>query len=141
MMIGELSQRIWSHEQFHREAGELRSHVLRRRYVQHTPLAFDGDALHRLLRSAAVLAASSDKIHRELAYQIAIAASELHTDDLEGIPYVLLLVLSRLGNFPALSYAKRRFSIIEDRLPIRVVPKQARDPRQTPFDLAISLLL
>jgi hypothetical protein len=56
-----------------------------------------------------------------MAYQIATAASELEFDKFSGVPYVLLLVLSRIGNFPALSYAKRRYLITEESLPLRVV--------------------
>jgi superfamily II DNA/RNA helicase len=56
-----------------------------------------------------------------MAYQIATAASELMSDEFSGIPYVLLLALIRIGNFPALSYAKRRYSVTEESLPLRVV--------------------
>ncbi|WP_246563525.1 DEAD/DEAH box helicase [Bradyrhizobium liaoningense] len=119
-MIGELAERIWSHEQFHREAGELRSYALRTRYVPSSKATHDVEMLLRLLRSAAVLAASRTRTHRELAFQIATAASEI-SDGLDGIAYILLLVLSRLGNFPALNFAKRRFSISEEGLPVRMV--------------------
>jgi replicative superfamily II helicase len=56
-----------------------------------------------------------------MAYQIATAASELESKEFSGVPYVLLLVLSRIGNFPALSYAKRRYLIAEESLPLRVL--------------------
>jgi hypothetical protein len=78
-----------------------------------------------LLRSASVLAASGEKKHRAIAYQIATAAVEVQTNELDGTAYVLLLVLSRLGNFPALEYAKRRFSVTEERLPVRIVAEAA----------------
>lgn len=120
-MIGELAERIWSHEQFHREAGELRRYALRTRYVPSSEATHDVEMLLRLLRSATVLAASPTRTHRELAFQIATAASEISSDSLVGTSYILLLVLSRLGNFPALNFAKQRFSISEDVLPVRMV--------------------
>lgn len=124
-MIDELAVRIWSHDLFHEEAGELRTCLLRARYIGEGLHGYDRESLERLLRSAAVLSASREQRHREMAYQIATAASELESDELAGIPYILLLVLSRMGNFPALSYAKRRYPIEEDRLPVRMVVESA----------------
>lgn len=120
-MIDELSSRIWSHDRFHEEVGILRSHLLKTRYVPNGESEFDEEVLKRLLRSAAILSASHDKGHRQMAYQIATAASELQADELAGVPYVLLLVLGRIGNFPALAYASRRYSISGDSLPVRLV--------------------
>lgn len=119
-MIGQLAARIWSHDAFHEDTAALRRAVLRSRYVGPEFLP-DDKALVRLLRSAVVLAASTSHEHRHAAYEIATAASELDSEKHPGIPFVLLLVLGRIGNFPALEYAKRRYSIDENGLPIREV--------------------
>lgn len=119
-MIDELANRVWKHERLHLDAGALRSRLLRERYIGGTSPLADEDTLVRLLRSAAILSASSSKEHRDLAYQIATSASELE-GEFNGVPYVLLLVLARMGNFPALAFAKRRFHLAEERLPVRFV--------------------
>lgn len=120
-MISELSKRIWSRAQFHEEAGDLRSYLLKTRYVLGRKDQYDEKSLIRLLRSAAILSASPEQLHREMAYQIATAASELEHEQNPGVSYLLLLVLSRIGNFPALAYAKAKYSIIEESLPVRLV--------------------
>lgn len=118
-MIEELSQRIWERAQFHNEVGWLRETLLRHRFVAPAPAeSISEEILVRLLKSAATLSASSSVEHRHTAYQIATAAAEI-SDYYQGARYALLLVLSRLGNFPALSYAKRRFKVSETALPIR----------------------
>jgi hypothetical protein len=124
-MIHELSARIWSQPRFHQEAATLLTHLLQSRFAIKSKVEGEEEALLRLLRSAAILAASREKQHREMAYQIATAASELESGRYPGAPYLLLLVLSRIGNFPALSYAKQRYSVHEECLPIRAVAEAA----------------
>lgn len=124
-MINELSNRIWSHELFHKEAGTLRSYLLKTRYIKNYDNKYDEGALKRLLNSAAILSASGNSKHREMAYQIATTATELSSEQFPGIPYILLLVLSRIGNFPALAYAKQRYLIGEESLPVRVVAESS----------------
>jgi len=140
-MIGELSNRIWSHDRFHEEAGTLRSYLLRARYVSETEGArYHEESLRRLLRSAAILSASHERKHREMAYQIATAASELESGQFSGVPYVLLLVLSRIGNFPALSYAERQYSISEESLPLRVVAESVARKEANSIQLGNALI-
>lgn len=118
-MIEELSSRIWSHDQFHQEVSKLREMILRHRFV--APVSSDGiseDALVRLLKCSMTLSASSSLEHRQTAYQIATAAAEMSAQ-FPGARYALLLVLSRLSNFPALAYARRRFEVAETGLPVR----------------------
>jgi len=130
-MIDELSARIWSHDLFHEEAANLRSALLRTRYVTQGSLPGDKE-VRRLLQSAVVLSASSNQEHRHSAYEIATAASELDSERHPGIPFILLLVLSRIGNFPALSYAKRRYSVDSVALPTReVVEVSERNARNS----------
>lgn len=121
-MIEQLSERIWSHDAFHAELAELQEKNLRKRYVEGP--RHDGiseDALTRLLQCASTLSASKSIPYREAAYRIVTAASELVGKELQGVPYVMLLALSRMGNFPALNYARSQYSIIEESLPLREV--------------------
>ena len=120
-MIEELSERIWSHSQFHEDLSELRRFNLQKRYIG-TPAQKDlnEDALLKLLRCAAILSASEDREYREAAFQIATAAAELLGREFPGVHHVLVLALSRIGNFPALSYAKRLYMVSEDQLPTQL---------------------
>lgn len=85
-MINVLAARIWAHQRFHDEARSLRSYLLRARYIGGDAGAFDLDALKRLLRSATVLSASEEQKHRETAYQIATAATEIGVSPIFGRP-------------------------------------------------------
>lgn len=121
-MIEQLSERIWSHDQFHAELSELQEKNLRNRYIgESEENSVSEEMLRRLLQCASTLSASKSSSYREAAYRIVTAASELVGHDLHGVPYVMLLALSRMGNFPALSYAMSRYSISEDSLPLKSV--------------------
>lgn len=120
-MIEALTARIWAHEDFHTDVARLQERVAIKRYIGSDVDALDNATLNRLLKSAAALAASTNTEHREVAYQIASSAAELEGSISPGVLYLLLLVLSRIGNFPALSYARGRYGIDEYSLPIRSV--------------------
>lgn len=120
-MIEQLSERIWAHDAFHAELAELQENNLRSRYIEEGHGSISEDVLKRLLQCASTLSASKSLPYREAAYRIVTAASELVGKDLQGIPYVMLLALSRMGNFPAFNYAKMQYSITEDSLPLREV--------------------
>lgn len=119
-MIEELASRIWSHERFHDDFRHLQKAAMRKRYLlEHTEPSLPAESLQRLLRSAAALSASCDQKFREMAYRIVVAASDMEGQALPGVPYVLLLALSRIGNFPAMEFAKRHYAITEESLPTR----------------------
>ena len=119
-MLERLANRIWSHATFHSEFAALQRHSLTRRIVgSETDDGFDLDALTRLLEAATTLAASPRSDHREAAFRIVVAASDWGGEALPGINYVTLLSMSRLGNFPAMDHARRRFGISEEALPAR----------------------
>ncbi len=138
-MIDQLSERIWAHELFHEDAAVLRKSLLESRYVARQPLPPDA-TLIRLLRSAAILAASQNHIHRHAAYEIATAAAELQSEEYPGVPFVLLLVLARMGNFPALTYARKRFAIDEAQLPTRQVVETSERTFQNSIAIGTSTI-
>lgn len=125
-MLDRLADRIWGHSSFHLELAALQRYSLTRRIADHGERdSFDLDALTRLLESATTLASSSCPDHREAAFRIVVAASEWAGEALPGINYVTLLSMSRLGNFPAMDYARRRFGISEEALPARELAENA----------------
>lgn len=119
-MIEKLASRIWSHEKFHEDFRSLQEAAMRRRYMpEDAATALEPSALEKLLRSAAALSASSQQKFREMAYRIVVTASDMAGEALPGVPYVMLLALSRIGNFPALDFAWRYYDISEECLPTR----------------------
>jgi hypothetical protein len=120
-MIDELSVKIWNQPKFHAESRDLHQKLLQGRYIGVGGADFDDRALVRLLKSAAILAASSNQDFRKEAYKIATAASELEFERFPGVANLLLLVLSRIGNFPAILYAKKKFLIQDPELPARTI--------------------
>lgn len=142
-MIENLSERIWSHDAFHTELAELQERTLRNRYIAEADHdIISEDVLTRLLQCAATLSASKSAPYREAAYRIVTAASELVGKELQGVPYVMLLALSRMGNFPALNYAKLRYEITEESLPIRELGESTlrREGNSVRFGDTISVL-
>lgn len=60
--------------------------------------------IERLVQSAGILSMSSDPEARREAFAIASSAYELYREELPGLADALTLVLSRLGNFPAIDF-------------------------------------
>lgn len=124
-MIESLADRVWGNASFHEEAKRLKLAFLQGEYIGEQVLKLTDDEMSRLARAATILSASSKAEHKEEAYQIATAAVELNGNSLDGLRHVLLVVLNRLGNFPAIGYAESRFKITEYQLPIRVAVESA----------------
>lgn len=121
-MIDELCERIWARDAFHAEFRDLQEMQLRRRFLEDVSDPTDQESKAvRLLRSAVAFASSSRSEHRQAAYKIVTAVSDVMDAGYPGARYAMLLVLNRTGNFPALSFAERRFDISVDSLPARVV--------------------
>lgn len=120
-MIEKLYQRIWNHDVFHKEAVMLQSQCMVKRYIKesHTTVDISEDILSRLLQCAVTLSGSKDKLHREAAYRIVASAAELTGEVLSGVPYLMLLALGRIGNFPAADFAKKHYRISEESFPVR----------------------
>lgn len=120
-MMELLADKIWEHAQFHSETKKLRELSIKRKYIfGQEDEKIEYDILIRLLKSSVILSYSNKKAYREASYGIVTSATELIGHDLDGIPYLLLIALSRMGNFPALSYAKKRYKILEERLPTKI---------------------
>ncbi|SEH25735.1 Helicase conserved C-terminal domain-containing protein [Methylobacterium sp. 275MFSha3.1] len=104
-MIEELSDRIWGHPEFHAQRAGLGGMWLQRELGIDPTLSVSDADLLRCVQAATVLALSESHERQGAAYGIAACAAGLDREDLPGLAGVLRIVLSRLGNFPALGSA------------------------------------
>lgn len=101
-MINELAERIWGHEEFHRDYELLRDDILR----SNTGLVRNGNNLKsyecigRLIQSAACFSACTNWSYREAAYKIATTCWVLFGEEYDNLRSIADLILRRLGNFP-----------------------------------------
>jgi len=102
-MIDELIERIWKNPAFHRECDELRTEWIQRELKAAPTSALSEAALIRLLRAAAVLSLSNDGDQRDAAYRIAASSFDLRRASHPGASAMANVILSRLGNFPAIN--------------------------------------
>lgn len=101
-MIDELISRIWGNPDFQRELDGLQNEWLQQELKVQPTAAMPDEGLLRLLRSAAVLALSTDGDQRDAAYRIAASTFDVHRVTHPGTPAITNMILSRLGNFPAM---------------------------------------
>lgn len=121
-MLNELAKRIWSNSKFQSELSTLVAERVRQSAigVPPTPEAVDEGMVTRLLQSAAALSQSAKPAHKEAAYRIATAAYTLYGHDYDGLSDLLYVILSRLGNFPAISLSGQRTESQPGTLPFPV---------------------
>ncbi len=101
-MIEALADRIWGHAEFHARREELGGAWLQRELGIDPTLVVSDEDLLRCVQAATVLALSDSPERQGAAYGIAACAVDLDREDLPGLAGVLRIVLTRLGNFPAL---------------------------------------
>jgi hypothetical protein len=102
-MIDELIERIWKNPTFHRECDGLHTEWLQRELKAAPTSALSEAALIRLLRAAAVLSLSNDGDRCDAAYRIAASSFDLRRVTHPGASAIANVILSRLGNFPAIN--------------------------------------
>ncbi len=102
-MIEELVERIWRNPKFHHEFNALQTEWLQRELKADPAAPLADEALIRLLRAATLLSLSTDGNQRDAAYRIATSAFDLRRATHPGAPAIASVVLSRLGNFPAIN--------------------------------------
>jgi hypothetical protein len=101
-VIDQLADRIWARSEFQRHFADLSTAWLQKELgVKPTVLMTDAN-LVRTVQAATILAASRDPERRRVAYTIAACAADLSRGDLPGLDGALRIVLTRMGNFPAL---------------------------------------
>lgn len=102
-VIEVLADRIWGHAEFHARQAQLGGAWLQRELGIDPTLMISDQDLLRCLQAATVLALSRNPERQKAAYGIAACAAGLNREDLPGLAGVLRIVLTRLGNFPALA--------------------------------------
>ena len=80
-MIEELVSRVWSHSALHSEAATLIQNHLRRALLNQTVALGTPDQVHRLARSAVILASAKEPEKKLLAYRIASALARVPTSN------------------------------------------------------------
>lgn len=103
-MIAELAHTIWREPRFKNELEAIRREHLGRSLLGVNEHLLDHDAANRLLQAAAIFSQMQDSKFKAAAYEIATTAYRLWGGDLPGLRSVLFIILSRLGNFPAIRY-------------------------------------
>lgn len=107
-MIDILSKRIWDNPIFQNEfKAVLAIHMQSALHGQeHNSQVLTVGYSQRLLQSAAILCQSTIRMHREAAYRIAVCIKSIEKAEDSTIDDILYLILSRMGNFPAISFFK-----------------------------------
>lgn len=106
-MFTELSNKIWSHQQFHEEYSSALVGALRQewRLRSGSPTeGIDSNSISRLLQVATHFAGSDEVQHHRAAYRIALASWILTGGTQSSVIGVIRVILGRLGNLPALDF-------------------------------------
>jgi hypothetical protein len=98
----ELADHIWSNKLFHNVAALTHRTWLARELGRPLAEEVSSEDAVKLMQAAAVLACSNDPEHRRQAYRSATAAYEVVGCRAVPMHQALRVVLTRLGNFPAL---------------------------------------
>jgi len=97
----ELADKVWGNEKFHTLSQALELSWLRQELRSPDPSPVTTDSVARLVKAAAILACSSQQIHRLQAFRTATWAYDLVKSTELPINQALRVVLARLGNFPS----------------------------------------
>lgn len=137
-MIEELANRIWSNEKFHEDTSRLKSLVFSKS-LDFDSVGFNEEEknalLQRLTTSALSLASSGNPKFRKRSYELATGICEYASQTHPGTAYALLLALGRIGNFPALEFAKKKYKIDEFALPQQAVVENVDRRHKNSIDL------
>ncbi len=106
-MIEELAKRVWDTPRLHDGLRQLSQDWLQQELEVDAGVAIDEEEFLKLLQAAAILAASSDERHQRAAYDIATYGHDLARARFPGIAGLVRVILTRLGNFPALKTSKK----------------------------------
>jgi len=98
----ELADHIWANRRFHAVAAFAHRTWLARELGKPLAEEITADDAVKLIQAAAVLACSTNPEHRRQAYRSATMAYEIVGTETLPMQQALRVVLSRLGNFPAL---------------------------------------
>jgi hypothetical protein len=138
-MLSELSDRIWNNANFHNSLAALTQAWLQQELDLPKTAEISTLQLMKCVQAATILSTSEEPKRQRAAYSIAACAYDLSADKLPGLAGALRVVLSRMGNFPALGTTLnvRDFS----HLPTRVAISEAHRSRANEVQLGDKSLL
>jgi len=119
----ELVEKVWSNQAFHEAAGRLRRAWIAKDTgdpVDDLPSRPD---VAKVVRAAAILACSKKRIHREKAYHSVTSAFELFGAEDMPLDQATRVVLTRLGNYPAM-VTRKPVREAGDALPLRLMTEE-----------------
>lgn len=119
----DLADKVWSNPAFHEIAGAIH----RAWIATDTNNPVDGLPSHldvgKAVRAAAILACSNHRHHREKAYAVATSAFELFGAEALPLDQATRVVLTRLGNYPAM-LTRLAVEDARDDLPMRLMTEE-----------------
>lgn len=117
-MIDRLAEQVWATAAFHSQRAALSTAWLQRELGLEMGTAPPDAELMQAVQAATILAGSEDPERRRAAFAVAACAADLARDRLPGLDGALRIVLTRMGNFPAVQTSP----VVESfaRLPIQV---------------------
>ncbi|MES2055996.1 MAG: DEAD/DEAH box helicase [Pseudomonadota bacterium] len=98
----ELANRIWENAAFQKHFATVTTAWLQSEMGMEKTAEFQDADLSRALQAAAILSQSADPVRQRAAYGIAACANDLRGTDLPGLSGLLRIVLTGMGNFPAI---------------------------------------
>src|SRR3546814_19270071 len=101
----EVLARVWANPAFHEKCSISNAAWLRRELKGASDGLIDARVLIQSAQAAAILSTSADPVHLKAAFSTAACAADLARAELPGLDGVLRIVLTRMGNFAALSTA------------------------------------
>ena len=104
-MIDQLISRAWENPLFHEQRGLLSAGWLQRQLNIDERVSISEQTIVQCTQAAAILAASANPAHQRAAFSAAAYAADLGRERLPGLDGVLRIVLTQMGNFPALESA------------------------------------
>src|SRR5215210_7500263 len=113
-----LADRIWERAEFHQLFSNLNRAWLQRELTMDASVAVSDADIVRGVQAATILSVSDDPMRQRAAYSIAACANDLRGSDLPGLAGALRVVLTRMGNFPAIGTVEAVNNF--HRLPTRV---------------------
>jgi len=119
----ELVKKVWSNKAFHEAAGRLRRAWIAKDTGNPVDDLPSRPEVAKVVRAAAILACSKSRVHREKAYHSVTSAFELFGTENLPLDQATRVVLTRLGNYPAM-FTRKPVREAGNALPLRLMTEE-----------------
>lgn len=119
----DLADKVWSNPVFHEVAGAIHRAWIAADTNNPVEALPSHAEVGKAVRAAAILACSNQRIHREKAYSVATSAFELFGAKALPLDQATRVVLTRLGNYPAM-LTRAAVNDARDDLPMRLMTEE-----------------